>query len=224
VEGHAVERKGRRHSSLPERLNDQADKLAKTALLSAIAGGHVITGDFPFEVVKIKISGKRVCGSPRQALESDWGYRSARELFHDKDILCKDDFHLVWWDGLADTMARYPKMYRVWMTKHVSGFCGNNVQQYYWSRGDHSSKCEFCGKEDEYTSHICRCEDPGRDSMFRTSVSELTGWIVKTLGENSIASTVEGYLLSRGRVTMESCQHGTDNNLLIVCRESDRLG
>jgi hypothetical protein len=29
VEGHAVERKGRRHSSLPECCNDQADKLAK---------------------------------------------------------------------------------------------------------------------------------------------------------------------------------------------------
>ena len=224
VEGHAVERKGRRHSSLPERLNDQADRLAKTALLSAIAGGHVMTGNFPFEVVKIEISGKRVCGSPRQALEADWGYRSARKLFHDKDILCKDDFHLVWWDGLADAMARYPKMYRVWLTKHVSGFCGNNVQQYYWSRGDHSPKCEFCGTEDEYNSHICRCDDPGRDSMFRISVNEIIGWMVKTLGENSIASTVEGYLLNRGRVPMESCQHGTDNSLLRVCRESDRLG
>ncbi len=224
VEGHAVERKGRWHSSLPERLNDQADKLVKTALLSAIAGGHVMTGDFPFEVVKLEISGKWVRGSPRQALDSDWGFWSARELFHEKNILSRDDFHLVWWDGLAEAMARYPKMYRVWMTKHVSGFCGNNVQQYCWSKGDHSPKCEFCGKEDEYTSHICRCDDPGRDSMFRTSVSELTSWMINTLGENYIASTVEGYLPGRGRVTMESCHHGTNTILLDVCRESDRLG
>jgi ribonuclease HI len=224
VEGHAVDRKGRRHSSLPERLNDQADRLAKAALLSAIAGGHVMTGDFPFEVVKLEISGKRVRGSPRLALDADWGYRYARKLFHEKDIVCREDFHLVWWEGMAETMSRYPKMYRVWMTKHVSGFCGNNVQQYYWNKGDHSPKCEFCGWEDEYTSHICRCEDPGRDCMFRISVGELTRWMTSTLGEPYTTSTVEGYLLGRGRVTMESCHHGTDTILLDVCRESDRLG
>ena len=52
-------------------------------------------------------------------------------------------------------MTCYPKMYRVWLTKHVSDFCGNNVQLYYWSKGTHSPKCEFCGMEDEYTMHIC---------------------------------------------------------------------
>ena len=138
-----------------------------------IAGGHVITGDFPFETVKLTLSGKRECGSPRQALKTDWGYRFARDLFHKKDILLKEDFHLVWWEGLGEAMAWYPKMYRVWLTKHVSGFCGNNVQQYYWSKGSQSLKCGFCGNEDEYTSHICRCEDPGRDSLFRISVREV---------------------------------------------------
>jgi hypothetical protein len=62
---------------------------------------------------------------------------------------------LVWWDGLGAAMTCYPKMYRVWLTKHVSDFCGNNVQLYYWSKGTHSPKCEFCGMEDEYTMHIC---------------------------------------------------------------------
>ncbi len=35
--------------------------------------------------------------------------------------------------------------YRLWITKHVSEFCGTNVQQYYWSKGDVSPKCDFCG-------------------------------------------------------------------------------
>jgi hypothetical protein len=45
---------------LPERLNDQANKLAKVAVLLAIAGGPVMEGDFPFEVVKLKLLGQRV--------------------------------------------------------------------------------------------------------------------------------------------------------------------
>jgi hypothetical protein len=43
-------------------MNDQADKLAKTALLHAISGVNVIKGDFPFELVKIRVSGKFVSG------------------------------------------------------------------------------------------------------------------------------------------------------------------
>ena len=57
VEGHAVERKGRHRSTIPERLNDQADKLAKAALLLAISGGNAYDGEYPFEMVSIKLSG-----------------------------------------------------------------------------------------------------------------------------------------------------------------------
>ncbi len=64
VEGHTVERKGWSNCTLPERLNHQADKLAKGSLLSAINGGHTMEGGFPFEIVKLKLLGKRVSGSP----------------------------------------------------------------------------------------------------------------------------------------------------------------
>ncbi len=55
-----VEWKGLQGSMLPKRLNNQANKLAKVTLLLAIAGGLVMEGDFPFEVVKLKLSGQRV--------------------------------------------------------------------------------------------------------------------------------------------------------------------
>jgi hypothetical protein len=73
VEGHAVERKGWGCSTLPKRLNDQANKLAKKSLIHAIAGEHVMMGNFPFEVVKLKLLGKRVCRPPRRVLEYDLG-------------------------------------------------------------------------------------------------------------------------------------------------------
>jgi hypothetical protein len=66
-----------------------------------------MTGDFLFEVVKFKLLGQQVCGSPRQALKADWGYRVTRELFYEKDIIRREDFHLVWWEGLG--AATVPK-------------------------------------------------------------------------------------------------------------------
>jgi hypothetical protein len=56
VKGHAVRRNGLRNCTLPERLKDQADKLAKDALISA-SGGSTIESDLPFKVVKFSLSG-----------------------------------------------------------------------------------------------------------------------------------------------------------------------
>jgi hypothetical protein len=58
-------------------MNNQANTLAKMALLHSIAGGSVLCGNFPFELVKIKVSSIQVSGFPHQALETDWGYRTA---------------------------------------------------------------------------------------------------------------------------------------------------
>ena len=121
-------------------------------------------------------------------------------------------------------MSSYPKMYHVWLTKHVSDFCGNNVQLYYWSKGTHPSRCDFCTVEDKYTMHICQYRDPGRDAMFWISVSELCSWVNETLGNTNIASTIEMYLLARGTVTMSSCLHGNNTDLLTTTSVSDLLG
>jgi hypothetical protein len=60
VEGHGVERKGLKGSTLLKHLNNQANKWAKVALLLVIVGGPGMEGDFPFEVVKLKLLGQRV--------------------------------------------------------------------------------------------------------------------------------------------------------------------
>ena len=71
-----------------------------------------------------------------------------------KDIVQKENFHLVWWDGLGAAMALYQKNYPLWLTKHVSDFYGNNVHLYYWSKGIHSPKWEFCGMNAKCTMHM----------------------------------------------------------------------
>jgi hypothetical protein len=224
VEGHAVEQKGWKNCSLLERLNHQADILAKDALIAGLNGAPLMEGDFPLEPIRIKLSGKRITGSIRQALEADWGHRTAKALFDEKNIVRMEDFEIVWWDGLRKAMNGYPKMYRVWLTKHVSEFCGNNVQWYYWSKGQLSPKCEFCLTEDKYTMHICRCCEVGRECIFQISVKGLSAWIIITLGDNKVAATEEKYILARGELQMKDCVHGTDHKLLAAAADSDRLG
>jgi hypothetical protein len=80
---------------------------------------------------------------------------SSPTLYYAKDINWREDFYLVWWEGLGAPMSSYPKMYRVWLTKHVLNFGGNDMQQYYWSNGVHLPKCESCGTHTKYTMYIC---------------------------------------------------------------------
>jgi hypothetical protein len=72
---------------------------------------------------------------------------------------------------------------------------------------------------------ICRCRDPGHDSMFQVTVKDPCMWIENTLGEQYVSSTVRMYLLlARGETLMIDCMHGTNPELLDVARESDHLG
>jgi hypothetical protein len=61
--------------------------------------------------------------------------------------------------------------------------------------------------------------------MLQISVQEIHDWIVKTLGDIcSISAMVEAYLLSRGETLMESCVHGSNQEMLQVATISDWLG
>jgi hypothetical protein len=121
-------------------------------------------------------------------------------------------------------MTSSPKMYQVWLTKHLLDFCSNNVQQYYWSNGIWSPKCNFCGDHNEFTTHISQCCNPGCNDMFQISLQKVYNWMAKTLGGSTLSLTVKTYLLGRGLVLMESCVNGNDETLLNLAQSSNRLG
>jgi hypothetical protein len=83
---------------------------------------------------------------------------------------------------------------------------------------------QFCCTNDNYNMQICRCKDPGRDSMFRTSVGELSTWLQYSLGKQTVSATVVQYLLSCREEQMSDCVHGTGSLLHFVASVSDRLG
>ncbi len=146
------------------------------------------------------------------------------DLFHTKNIVMKEDFHLVWWDGLGATMSGYPKMYRVWLTKHISEFCGSNVQQFYWSKGLHSPKCDSCSVQDKYMMHFCRCKDLGHNQLFQLTINELYSWIESTLGNRAVAMTIGVYLCARGEITMQSLINNTCADMITLLEHSNILG
>ncbi len=154
VEGHAVESRGWHQCTLAKILNYYANKLAKLALQSAISGGNIISGNYPLEPISGLTSGMRVTRLPCLALEKNWGCKIAQDLYSNKQIVHETDSHLVWWEGTKAVMGDYPRMYQVWITEHVSEFCGTNLQMYYKHKSAHNPKCGCYNVEDEHTTHI----------------------------------------------------------------------
>ena len=120
----------------------------------------------------------------------------AREFFHSRHIVNRHNFNLIWWDGVESEMKSFPKMFRNFVTKQVSKFCGTNRQL---SRIDPSVEniCPSCGQQDESSRHITRCRERGRVAMLQHSVDEIVAWMTTTPVSKALILMVRDYLLAQ---------------------------
>ena len=102
--------------------------MATGNLLKAVSSNTFITSVFPFEDLCLKVNGIKVTGPPCHAISSLWGSKVAKALYHDRRIITGHDFNLVYWDGMEPVLKSFPEMFHVFVTKHVSHFCGTNKQ------------------------------------------------------------------------------------------------
>jgi hypothetical protein len=208
--------------SLPQQLNVIADGLAKDAITNAIKTQRYCQPEYPRETIRVYCDGRKVTSSFRQALYKSWGSRIARDLFHDKKIIPSQYFHLVNWEALHRVMHTLPQMYRVWLTKHVSGFCGTNKQLSRMS-SSMDNKCMCCGGKNEDKLHITRCPDPGRTTLFTQTVLELIEWMTKSNSDRELILALQAYLIQRGKKPMKRIC-ATMPHLHTMAHDCDRLG
>ena len=119
-------------------------------------------------------------------------------------------------------MHALPQMYLVWITKHVSGFCGTNKQL---SQMDNSIENKYmcCGRRDEDKCHISKCPDPRRTTLFVQTVNDLIEWMENSNSDIELTLAVQIYLHRRGRMSMKHiCT--TMPRLHTMARDFDRLG
>ena len=160
VPSHQDNKKPWAKCTLKERINIKVARLAKTSLIAAIAGNEYIDSGFPGEHITASSGGRKVTGSLKKAFERSWGAKQARALYHEESILADHDFNLIWWDGIGAVMHRYPKMFRIWVTKQVSDSGGTKHEL---SKMDDTvvDECPNCQHAPETSKHMTRCHaDP----------------------------------------------------------------
>ena len=193
--------------TLLQQLNTIADHLAKEALWRAFASGRYISSNFPFESFRIFIGGRKVTSSIRSALYKDWGYGEARTILAQRKIVSPSNFDLICWDAVSEAMDIYPRMFRVWVTKMVSHFCGSNRQLFRFHEIDNDS-CPCCGMPDESAKHVTCCMNEGRTQMFEESASLFIDWLHETHMDSDLVQCIDEYLSGRGTASMVEITSG----------------
>jgi hypothetical protein len=126
VASHSNDRKDWASCTIKERLNIKANHLAKQALLHAHSCNEYFDGCFPAEDFWVYTTGCKVTGLTKPSLEMHWGRSEAKRFLDFKHIVHTANFDTIWWHGMDLAMSNFPKMYRIFVSKQVSGWCGTN--------------------------------------------------------------------------------------------------
>jgi hypothetical protein len=217
VRGHMDDLLRRDQMTLQEDLNVEADDLADKALRKAIRTDSNMCQALPYEQIKVvdRETGEKATGSIATALSKWRGRRMCRALFERKRMgsrILWSQYDYIYWEGMEHVMKSFPRRFRNWVTKQVSGMCGCTAARAHWIK-DLVDKCPSCGKKGDTSTHVTRCEDPGREAVFRGSVAELTKWMQENDTEPHLLIMISTYLLARENDTMESITKKMHNDL-----------
>jgi hypothetical protein len=132
VQSHADKTKKWQDCTLKERISIKLDSLAKKALKVAHCTSQFIGGIFPYEQIWVTMGGMKVTGPLDLEVEEFWGRTTAKRFFNEKGIVLSAYFDTVWWMGYDRAILGYPKPFRTFITKQVSGWCGCNSKLSLW--------------------------------------------------------------------------------------------
>jgi len=89
----------------------------------------------------------------------------ARQIFSQKNIEATADFDLIWWAGVNHVMVSYTKMFGIFITKQVSGWCSSNNKLSIWD-DEVDNMCPNCGVDNESLKHVTHYRHKGRVTLL----------------------------------------------------------
>ena len=108
----------------------------------------------------------------------------------------KASFHAVDWRALDATLDTKPWMYRQWLAKQSSGFCGTQRMVARWDSA-RDGLCPDCGKQ-ERASHLCLCSNAERTLLFTQMADRIGVWLSNNFAHPELAYWIPRYIKLRG--------------------------
>lgn len=210
--------------SLAEQLNCMCDSLAKSALQKGSEDGyHDKSNMLPCELTAVVFDVGKASSDPAEYLRQSLGRREARNfLVHEKDW-SYNQFDMVDWDALHDTLVSKPVSFCLWLSKQHSGFCatGSFMKSCKMSNDD---RCPSCWRNNERANHLCTCPSKARSALLDETVKDLEWWMEKNDNTDpSLRYWIPKYIHGRGWVKFSELGNMPEK-IVTIASNQDTIG
>ena len=109
----------------------------------------------------------------------------------------KEAVDVVDWRALDETLYNKPRMYKQWLAKQCSHFCGSQTMVAHWD-AIVMGKFPNC-KKPETASHLNLCGDAEHTRLFIDMTDTLDKWLVDNYTHLSLLYWIPKYITNCGR-------------------------
>ena len=184
VQGHQDDYLDLHQLSIVERMNIQADLLAKQAIENERNCGN------PSELRLYKEYGPVLLPTTQSSYKFTSNF--AKEMYKE---LTKTPTRSYWinklnipasatkyvaWESLGTAFSSLPTLRKIETVKWNTEFCATAKNLKRWKEQSHST-CPTCGVEEETTRHILQCPHPSARTTWNTSLNKLEAWLKQQL-------------------------------------------
>jgi hypothetical protein len=199
------------------------DSKAKHRLRSLITANSTPLLDAPLRLEgwRCTIDGTKLSSDPTHAIYKSVTGKHLQQFLHDKHILPSDAFSDVDWEGLETATSHFPPLYRLWMSKHVSGFFSVGKMMKLWDFWDHQ-RCPCCRHVKEDKVHLLTCPETSCVAKWSDSVTGLSEWLQEMDTLPAIRHCIVAALAAR--TVTQSFQAVGDASVAAAAAAQDRIG
>ena len=124
------------------------------------------------------VDGIKQTTDPAEAIRTSVFREKMQAKLHSSGVLHADHFDLVDWDAIEDAQTFFPSGFSLWISKHVTGFCGVGKMMKYWAQWD-DNNCPCCGAECETAQHVLVCNNETMVQEFSEALEVLEHWLIQ---------------------------------------------
>ncbi len=158
---------------------------------------------FPLKSVGIFVQGEKMTSDSGGHIHYWAHHQLARTYYHEHNLLTHEQFDVIDWRSVHDTLHNLPWLFQLWASKQVLGIAG--TMKLLFHQDGQSPLCPSCHECDETCKHIAHCPEAGRASAFLQSAKEVEEWMDSTGTHPDVKLLLLRYLRGRGLITCLEC-------------------
>jgi hypothetical protein len=122
------------------------------------------------------LNGIKISSDPARSIRRAISAKRLQSHLQQRHLLCPTAFNDIDWDAIELATESFPPLYRLWMSKHVSGFFGMGKMMKHWDFWDHQ-KCPCCHHIKEDKNHLLTCPETSCVEKWADSIQGLQEWL-----------------------------------------------